>query len=242
MKTIVAAALLAMAGTALPLAAGAQACGASPRPACLVDPALLVQSNANAPGGGVSFLRLSGIESAAAPRFDSAAPRHAAGVAGERMQEATAGAAPPRSADGAGYRRVGLSLEETGLNSMLSLDPLRVLGSAAGDAPRSPAAGTLVDDLHGLAANWVLLTGALSARAPDQASRWFYLPDALVSQSHYLYLNSLFGERAAGSRPFNWLALPASAFAVPEPSTAWLLALGFLALVVLRRTRYAAAL
>jgi hypothetical protein len=231
-----------MAGTALPLAAGAQGCDVSQPPACLVDPALLAQSNANAPSGGVSFLRLSGIEAATAPRFDSAAPRRAAGLAGDRMQEPRAGSAPPVSREGTGYRQVGLSLEETGLNSMLSLDPLRVLGSAAGDASRSPAAGTLVDDLHGLAANWVLLTGALSSRPPDQASRWFYLPDALVSQSHYLYLNSLFGEHAAGSRPFNWLALPASAFAVPEPSTAWLLALGFLALVVLRRTRYAAAL
>lgn len=42
---------------------------------------------------------------------------------------------------------------------------------------------------------------------------------------------------AQGGNTPSWLTLPASIIAGPDPSVAWPFALGFLGLVVLRRTR-----
>src|SRR5665213_934794 len=122
MKTIVAAALLAIAGAAMPLAARAQACDPShPAAACLVDPALRLQAHAQEASGGVSFLRLASDRSGL-----DAVSRLTAGLPDNRPQDVRGGPRLLAHWDGTGYHQVALGLEETGLNSMLSLDRLQV--------------------------------------------------------------------------------------------------------------------
>lgn len=118
---------------------------------------------------------------------------------------------------------------------LLSLDQLQVFGSNTGGLTSYPSLGTLIYDMDAGGDNWVKLSnnvGGGPASGSGDFDMTFTLSaaqsDALSAFSH-VYLFSQFGTNLPNNDGYEeWVAV------IPEPSVAWLLALGLL-VVALRR-------
>lgn len=158
---------------------------------------------------------------------------------------------PRVNIEGAVYREFLLDINEnnSGADTLLSLDSLRIFLGGAGDLHNYPTGlGRLVYDIDSATSdNWIKLDYDLGTGS-GSGDMFAYIPNSLFTgEDQYVYLYSKFGEQGQKSNGLDssdgfeeWAVRKGGAETdLPEPSTALLVAAGFLpvAAAALRRRR-----